>query len=205
MLTTDTIPLLPTHRCGHRRNEGVALITAMLILVMLTLLAISMFRGYGVQQKIAGNVREKARAFEAAQSALQYGEWWLGQGSPGIGGACSGNVTIISVANMRTCAAVLGNPTDPANWIGALVYTPPAMQIAASGTPGGTATDGNSNADIKYFGSPKLNISYLGLSPSGQQALYSVTGAGYGGSSGTVAVVQSVVAVTANVTPLDNP
>ncbi|HTD02242.1 pilus assembly PilX family protein [Undibacterium sp.] len=186
----------------HRKDRGIALITALLILVMLTLLAVSMFRGYGLQQKIAGNVREKTRAFEAAQSALQYGEWWLGQGAPGIGATCTGTVTVSSTANMRTCANALTTPSDPTSWSSALIYTPPAMQVSSTG---GTATDGNSNADINYSAAPQLNISYIGLSPSGQQALYSVTGAGFGGRNNTVAVVQSVVAVTANVTSLDNP
>lgn len=72
-----------------RRQRGIALITCLLLLVMLTLLAISMFRGYGLQQKLAGNTREKQRAFEAAESALQYGEYWLPVGTPGSGSPCT--------------------------------------------------------------------------------------------------------------------
>jgi len=200
----DAVPSSLPHP-PRRKAGGFALLTALLILVMLTLLAVSMFRGYGLQQKIAGNVREKARAFEAAQNALQYGEWWLGQGAPGIGATCTGTVTVSSTTNMRACANPLTNPTDPANWSSALIYTPPAMVVAAAGKVGGTTTDGNSNSNINYSAAPQLNIAYIGLSPSGQQALYAVTGAGYGGSGNTVAVVQSVVAVTANVTSLDNP
>ena len=49
-----------------RRQRGIALITCLLLLVMLTLLAISMFRGYGLQQKLAGNTREEAVARRAA-------------------------------------------------------------------------------------------------------------------------------------------
>ena len=58
-------------------QHGMALITGMLLLIVLTILAMSMFRGYGTQQKIAGNVREKNRAVSAAVSAQQYAEYWL--------------------------------------------------------------------------------------------------------------------------------
>ncbi|MGS0741686.1 pilus assembly PilX family protein [Glaciimonas sp. GG7] len=184
------------------KRSGFALVTALLILVMLTLLAISMFRGYGLLEKIAGNVREKERAYESAQNALQYGEWWLGQGTPGIGVTCSTTGTVTSVANMQACSNLLTNQTDPANWVGSLLYTPPAMIVAAGG---GTATDGNANLDINYAATPRLYVAYIGLAPSGQQALYTVTAAGFGGSTNSVSVVQSVVAVAAKVTPLDNP
>ena len=36
-----------------------------------------MFRSFGMQEKIAGNMREKQRALQAAVSAEQYAEWWL--------------------------------------------------------------------------------------------------------------------------------
>lgn len=193
---------ISTNSPRYAKRGGFALITSLLILVMLTLLAISMFRGYGLLQKIAGNVREKERAFQAAQNALQYGEWWLGQGSPGLGATCSVTATVTSMATMRACANQLTNVTDPTNWAGSLIYTPPAMIVAAGG---GTATDGNANLDINYAAPPRLYIAYLGLSPSGQQALYSVTGGGYGGSNNSVAVVQSVVGIMSKVTPLDNP
>ncbi len=185
-----------------RRQRGIALITCLLLLVMLTLLAISMFRGYGLQQKLAGNTREKQRAFEAAESALQYGEYWLPVGTPGSGSPCTATVAVATDADVRACSNELANPGDPDNWVGAMTYTPDAMKVAAGG---GVATDGNGNADINYAKIPGLYIAYLGLSPDGTQMLYRVTGSGYGGSSGTTAVVQSVFAVSSSVKSLDDP
>jgi type IV pilus assembly protein PilX len=183
-------------------QHGIALITCLLLLVMLTLLAISMFRGYGLQQKLAGNTREKQRAFEAAESALQYGEYWLPVGVPGTGAPCTTSVAISTDADVRACSNELANPGDPDNWVGAMTYTPDAMKVASGG---GVATDGNGNADINYAKIPGLYIAYLGLSPDSTQMLYRVTGAGYGGSSGTTAVVQSVYAVSSSVKSLDDP
>ncbi len=58
-----------------------ALITGLLLLVVVTVIAVTMFRSFGSEQQIAGNVREKQRAFNAAVSAQQYGEWWLVNGT----------------------------------------------------------------------------------------------------------------------------
>ena len=43
----------------------------------LTMLAVSMFRSYGVEERIAGNTRDKQRARSAAISAQQFAETFL--------------------------------------------------------------------------------------------------------------------------------
>ena len=184
------------YRLPYRlRCHGFALITGMLILIMLTLLSVAMLKGTGLQQKIAGNTREKERAFEAAQNALRYGEYWLSSGSHGTGIPCSGPVTVTSDMDMRACSSVLAKPGDPDTWTNQMNYTPASMKVLAGG---GKVTDGNGNVDINYTKPPGMYIAYLGLGPNGLQTLYSVTGVGYGGSDGTAAVVQSVFASTAS-------
>ena len=59
------------------------LISSLLLLLVVTILAVAIFRSYGVEEKIAGNQREKQRALHAAESAQQYAEWWLSSG-PGV-------------------------------------------------------------------------------------------------------------------------
>src|SRR4029077_10861789 len=88
----------PSLRASAQR--GVALISSLLLLIIITLLALSMFRSYGTQEKIAGNLREKDRALHAAESAQEYGEWWLLQGNnaaigavPCVAGLLNGNAT----------------------------------------------------------------------------------------------------------------
>src|SRR6185312_16564834 len=58
-------------------QSGMVLITTMLLLVVVTILALAMFRGAGLEQRIAGNTMEKQRALQAAVSSQQYGESWL--------------------------------------------------------------------------------------------------------------------------------
>jgi len=38
-----------------RHQRGVVLVTAMLLLIVVTIMALSMFRGYGAQERLAGN------------------------------------------------------------------------------------------------------------------------------------------------------
>ena len=64
-----------------RTQRGMALVTALLLLSIVTILAVGMFRGIGVQEKIAGNLREKQLALHAAESAQQFAEWWLATGN----------------------------------------------------------------------------------------------------------------------------
>ena len=70
-----------------------ALVTSLLLLVIITILALSMFRSFGTQEKIAGNLREKERALHAAVSAQQYAEWWLLQGNNTAAGAIACTVS----------------------------------------------------------------------------------------------------------------
>jgi len=190
-----------SHR-APRRQRGFALITSLLILVVVTLLAVGMYRSFGLQEKIAGNTLEKQRSFQAAQSALQYGEWWLSQGSGGTGIACSGVLSGNTVANMRVCLNPLAAPaTLP--WTARLDYTPPGMTVQANGglNTGSTGLVG----DVNYASQPGLYISYLGLGPDGKSMLYQVTGAGYGGSSTSASVVQSTYAMGFRTTDLSGP
>lgn len=60
---------------GHSR--GVVLIVSLLLLVVLTLLAAMGMRGTLMQEKMAGNMRDRDVAFQAAESAVRAAEKWL--------------------------------------------------------------------------------------------------------------------------------
>lgn len=176
-----TVALARRH---SRATRGFVLIAGMLFLLVLTILSLSMFRGFGLQERIAGNTRDRQRAFEAAQSALQYGEWWLTQGTGGTGVACSSVVTVSASAPMGVCSNALANPTT-LPWAPARYEVLPSGMTVAAG--GGVAADG----DIKYQGRPGLYIYYLGMSADGLAQLYQVTSFGYGGNADTAVVLRS--------------
>jgi type IV pilus assembly protein PilX len=58
-------------------QRGMVLISSLLLLIVVTIIALSMFRSFGMQEKIAGNMREKQRAFQGAVSAQEFAENWL--------------------------------------------------------------------------------------------------------------------------------
>jgi len=172
------------------RQRGIALITSVMLLVVITLLAVSMFKGFGIQEKLAGNTLEKQRSFQAAQSMLQFGEWWLTSGGSTTATAtCSATVNATTDPTlMRVCDAPLLNPAVDRG--GITYYKPSAMTVAAGG--------GKAGDDVNYAANPAVHVAFIGKDGTGA-SLYEVTGIGYGGTSNSVSVVQSVYAVTSSV------
>lgn len=75
---------------GNRQKEsGAILIVSVILLVVLTLLAIAGLRSATLQERMAGNARDRAIAFQAAESALMGAEKLIGAGLP----AANGTVT----------------------------------------------------------------------------------------------------------------
>lgn len=171
------------------RERGIALITSVMLLVVVTLLAVSMFKGFGIQEKLAGNTLEKQRSFQAAQSVLQFGEWWLTSGgNTSATTACTATVDATSNSTlMRICADQLGDPT--VDRTGVTFYKPSAMTVASGG--------GKVGDDVNYSANPAVHVAFIGKNSAGA-SLYEVTGIGYGGTANSVSVVQSVYAVTSS-------
>ena len=186
-----------------RRERGVALIASLLILIVITILGMAMFRSYGLQQKIGGNTREKARAFSAALTSQNFAEWYL----TGNNGANSTAQTTCAGTNpaVVTTVMVCSNPipqatvAQPDTWGAAFTYNPGSMSTAA-GTPG------------SYAALPQFYITYLGaagggpayVAPLGQNnTLFQVDAAGWAGTSQTVAVVESAFKVSSLSTTID--
>ena len=64
------------------RQTGMALIMSLIFLVLLTLLAVSAMHGTILQERMAGNTRDRMLAFQAAETALRAGDALLG--NPGL-------------------------------------------------------------------------------------------------------------------------
>jgi len=179
-------------RSWRPKQHGMALITSVMLLVVVSLLALSMFKSFGLQEKLAGNTLEKQRSFQAAQSALQYGEWALEKGlASGTGVPCTASVNGNTIENLKVCNSELANPTTVSSWDAAgMTYTPAGMD--ASGGGGLTTSTTATANDITYTMAPSVYINYLGAKSDGT-VLYQVTAIGFGGSgANSASVVQSV-------------
>lgn len=190
------------------RERGIALVTSLLLLIIITILALSMFRGFGTQEKIAGNIREKDRALHAAETAQQFAEWWLLQGNniaigatPCAAPAVSANTNPGQICNQTLQTALgfaAGTPVTsvPLPWTMGLTYTPPNM----STTPG--VNGGPNGQDPPYFAAPGFYIADVGPANDGAGEAYQIDAYGFAGSSTTIAIVESTYEVQQGVTCL---
>jgi type IV pilus assembly protein PilX len=196
-------------RSSIAAQRGVALITSLLLLIIITILALSMFRGFSTVEKIAGNLREKDRALHAAESAEQYAEWWLLQNgninNPEVTCAAGApidanlNTSQGQVCNSTTTLAVLGiNPAVNIPWgVQYIQFLPPGMSV----TPGVNGANG----DPPYFAIPQYYIADLGTAADGVSKTYQIDALAYGAASSTVAVVESIYEIKPGVSNPMNP
>lgn len=189
-------------------QRGVALISAMLLLIIITILALSMFRSFPTQEKIAGNVREKERAFHAANSALQFAEYWL-INNVAAGDVICGTQAVLLNGNLgegQICSNALytvapapaGLVTSPS----AVPWTFGGTQIGTQYTPNGMNVAGTAAVtahDSSYFLPPVYYIADLGGAGDAQGEVYQIDAYAYGGSANTVAVVESIYEVAQGV------
>lgn len=183
-----------------RLQGGMALVTSLLLLLIITIIALSMFRSFGSQERIAGNLREKDRALHAAVSVQQYAEWWLTTPNGAI--AASSPVTCTTAAavlnanagegQICTLASSLQNLIGPGN----LTQQVPWLSTYVQYSPAGMTTPtqvGPNNDPFKL--TPGFYITDLGPSADAQGEAYLVDAFSSGGTIGTVAVVESTYEV----------
>jgi type IV pilus assembly protein PilX len=176
----------PRRQPVRNLQAGMALITGLLLLVVVTILALSMFRSYGTQQKIAGNTREKQRALSAAISAQQYAEYWLSSNSPPSPGGCGG-MGVSSIP--AVCSDSPDFSTVPWNLAGSLVGTT-FNNFNATAKVSSTPTQGT------YSATPMFYVTDLGQAAASHGEIYQIDATGWGGTTDTVAVVESTYSIT---------
>jgi type IV pilus assembly protein PilX len=180
---------MSAHSGPRMAQHGMVLITSLLLLIVVTILAVAMFRSFGLDEKIAGNVREKHRALNAAETAEQYAEWWLSGGNGTTGVACAATVVVPVVQVCNNLPNGVNNVAAlPLPWTVGVAYTPPAPSAATAMNSGG-----GWNA---YANTPMFYITYLGPSPTALPGVvYQIDASGFAGSADTAAVVESTYLV----------
>ncbi|MDD5297928.1 MAG: PilX N-terminal domain-containing pilus assembly protein [Rhodocyclaceae bacterium] len=173
------------------KQQGFILIAALVFLVIMTLIGVAMFNGFTQDEAMSGNYREKARALDAAQTALDAAESWMVQpGNTFTGNWVTGtNCTGVSSTPV-VCSNAVQNPAT-SSWASYVTFTPPGMTV---NTTGGANT---------YISNTKYYIQYLGVTSANPPAsLYQVTSTAAGGNATAVAVVQAVYEVQAGSTDI---
>ncbi|MBE1160073.1 pilus assembly PilX family protein [Dyella acidiphila] len=194
---------------AHRKEDGFVLIAALLMLVVMTFMAVSLYHNFTVQENMSANTKEKGRAFQMAMSTLQYAEYQVLQSglNTGVATTCSGppngdvfticpyDPTNASNSQMQLVSASQGTPMQITNGMTYNLTTDDSsVQFATSGGAG------------LYYKQPQYFVSWLGYDPKStcQAKIYQITALGYGGTGGAVAVVQSNYELTPTVCNLGN-
>lgn len=173
-----------SNRPAQCRQHGMALITAMLLLIVVTIMGVSMFRSYGIQERIAGNTRDKQRAISAAESAQQYAEYWLSSTAAPVAAVCNG---VVGSNIGQICSNPLATPTS-VPWASGVTY----MQFSTTNMVNATTATRDS-----YYATPVFYITDLGPNAGSPGEVYQIDAVGYGGTGNTVAVVESTYLITA--------
>ena len=61
----------------HKRQQGVVLLTGLIMLLLMTVVGLAAIRGSNLQETMAGNMRERQVAFQIAESGLREGEEFI--------------------------------------------------------------------------------------------------------------------------------
>ena len=76
---------------GHGRQQGAALIIALILLVIMTLLGLSSMRTITLEEKMSGQTYDRSVSFQATEAALREAEAWVAANkpTPAAGTACN--------------------------------------------------------------------------------------------------------------------
>jgi type IV pilus assembly protein PilX len=189
-----------------RSARGFVLIASLLLLVVMTLIALAMFHSFGIQELVAGNVREKQRAVQSALAAEQYAEIWLTAPGNVLSNIvdCS-TVTLQAYSStsvpylcLKPISSVISVTSVPwkisGNEVG-FVFFPGASAGAGNGlTSTGDMTVSTSGGLNSYYEAPRF---YIGLlSATASQAVFRIDAWSWGGTPNTTAVVEANYTVT---------
>jgi type IV pilus assembly protein PilX len=162
------------------RQRGSALIISLLILIVMTLIGLTGISSSSLEEKMAGNTRDQALAFQAAEAALRAGEDYFNNTIVSVNTAFNGETAWLYPQN--SVPDLLSDDTwDTAeSYAGDIagVQDQPKYIIELLGR----VTDPSSNITIE---------NYAGSNGAGDIIAARVTARAVGGTGNTVAILQS--------------
>ncbi len=188
--------VLTAYHLSRKQQSGATLLVALIILLVMSIIGIASMKGSTLQERMAGNARQKAVATNAAQLAMREAELWLianianPPAIPNLS-AFDGSAALFS-ASARTGASaqpVDFDVTDEAAWASegvqstamssALVSTQPKYIIEYLGRDKGPAASVSSGDREEIF-----NV-------QNQAYVFRITAIGWGKDANIVTVLES--------------
>lgn len=178
--------MMPT--TSARQQQGAVLIISMIFLLILTILGVTSMQGTNLEERMAGNMRDRHVAFEAAEATIAEAEEFLD------------TIALTSAFRDNTAGLYDGTNFDlwrTLDWTDAATYRAATKVTTSHGV--GTAA----KYIIEYISEPaasadsKTNLdNYGGNSAGGGVALFRITVRGTGGSDNSVVFLQTVYGVS---------
>ena len=185
------------HAPQRRSQRGSALLLGLLLLVVMTLLAVFASSTGIMQERMSGNYRDAARAFEAAENATRWAEFWIySLNTPGeraIASPCD------SSCGSGDIIRTVGNYPHTTEQEGASWWASNAMMYGDD--PGTTSNQESLRAISGAHEQPNFVIEHVGFVPddfgsTGPRTglnFYRVTARGVGGQPENVAFTRSTI------------
>lgn len=157
------------------QQQGVTLIISMIVLLLLTLMGLASIQNTGLEEKMAGSLRDQNMAFQAAESALRDAEGVLASTTvlPNFDGTTAGYYAVLE--------------GQPEHWA-ASRWT--ASAASYSGTS--LATASVPRYIIEQLVATGGGSSLEAVAVQENEPLFRVTGRGVGVTSNAVVVLQSI-------------
>lgn len=172
-----------------KKQQGAALIVAMVILVLLTIIGVQGMETSSLENRMVGNMRDKTLAFEAAEAAMLEAEVFLktitNVGSfDGDGGDGYYDNTLLDIWNEVDWEGAGGNPNLSITAIVSIpdVYQPPQYVIQFIGK----------SEEDDVSGGYGVGGGYDSGQSQGDVGIFRVTARGTGSTEKAVVVLQSV-------------
>jgi type IV pilus assembly protein PilX len=174
-----------------RHQHGVALITGLIFLVVLTLIGITAARMAGLEERMSGNMRDRSLAVQAAEMALRDAERDI-RGGAGItrAPAISGISNFVSACTNGLCYNGIQGNADGVDWNVTPIWSTVDMTAAPS-VAYGTNTGATAIAGI--WGQPRYIIEGIKKVETGEVVYYyRITTRAVGANPNTVVWLQEV-------------
>jgi type IV pilus assembly protein PilX len=187
------------HSIRTRPARGFVLIASLLLLLVMTLLALAMFHSFGIQELVAGNVREKQRALQSALAAEQYAEIWLTAPGNILTNTVDCSTVTLQSYSATSVPYICLKPISSVVTVTSVPWKIGVNEVGFTFFPGATTGTGDMFVSTtggifgvnqaSYYQVPRF---YIGLlSATASQAVYRIDAWNWGGTTNTAAVVEA--------------
>ncbi len=162
----------------HHRQRGVVLVVSLVMLLVVTLIAVSSMQGTVLEEKMAGNTKDRNLAFQTTESAIREAENYI--------------ESVVSMGSFNGTGGLYGFASAQPYYADSTTWSDSANHVVAGSDYGSYEAP---KYFIKHFTTVKgtegaMNMSGYGDNKgSGDVTIFTITGRGTGGSADSAEVI----------------